>query len=90
VTWREDPRLRVLGNRLLRIFEPKKDEVIRGRRKLHYEELHNVYSSQSIIISLKLWRVVWPGHVARMRAKRNAYKILVGNRKKEATRKTKT
>jgi hypothetical protein len=47
-------------------------------RKLHNEELHNLYSSPSIIRMIKLRRMRWAGHVARMREKRNAYRILVG------------
>jgi hypothetical protein len=51
---------------LRRIFEPKRDEVTGGWRKLHNEELHNLYSSPSIIIMLKSKRIRWAGHVARM------------------------
>jgi hypothetical protein len=47
-------------------------------RKLHNEELHNLYSSASIIRVIKSRRMRWAGHVARME-KRNAYRILVGN-----------
>jgi hypothetical protein len=47
-------------------------------RKLHYEELHNLYSSPSISRMMKSMSVRWAGHVARMVAKRNAYRILVG------------
>jgi hypothetical protein len=46
--------------------------------KLHNEELHNLFSSQSIIRMIKSRRMRWTGHVARIRAKRNAYRILVG------------
>jgi hypothetical protein len=50
LTLREEHRLRVFENRMLRrIFELKRDKVTGGWRKLHNEELHNVYSSQSII-----------------------------------------
>jgi hypothetical protein len=50
LTLREEHRLRVLENRVLRrIFEPKRDEVIRGWRKLHTEEPHNLYGLPSII-----------------------------------------
>jgi hypothetical protein len=50
LTLREEHRLRVFENRILRrIFGPKKDEVTRGWRKLHNKELHNLYSSPSII-----------------------------------------
>jgi hypothetical protein len=63
---------------LRRIFGPKRDEVTGGWRKLHNEELHNLYSSPSIIRMTKSRRMRWAGHVARMGEKRNAYKILVG------------
>jgi hypothetical protein len=46
--------------------------------KLHNEELHNLYSSLSIIRMIKSRRMRWAGHVARMGEKRNAYRILVG------------
>jgi hypothetical protein len=63
---------------VLRIFGPKRDEETGGRRKLHNEELHNLYSSPSIIRIIKSRRIRWAGHVARMGEKRNAYRILVG------------
>jgi hypothetical protein len=47
-------------------------------RKLHNEELHNLYSSPSIIKIIKLRRIRWAGHVAGMGEKRNAYRTLVG------------
>jgi hypothetical protein len=47
-------------------------------RKLHNEELHNLYSSPSIIKMTKSMRMTWAGHVARIGEKRNAYRILVG------------
>jgi hypothetical protein len=53
--------------------------VTGGWRKLHNEELHNLYSSPSIIRMIESRRMRWVGHVARMGAKRNAYRILVGN-----------
>jgi hypothetical protein len=61
---------------LRRIFGPKRDEVIGGWRKLHNEELHNLYCSPIRIIKSR--RMRWAGHVSRMREKRNAYRILVG------------
>jgi hypothetical protein len=71
---REENRLRVFENRVLRrIFGPKRDEVTGGWRKLHYEELHNLYSSPSIIRIIKSRRMRWAGHVTRMGEKRNAY-----------------
>jgi hypothetical protein len=51
---------------LRRIFEPKRDEVTGGWRNLHNEELHNIYSSQSIIRITKSRRMRWAGHVALM------------------------
>jgi hypothetical protein len=96
-TWslalREEHGLRVCENRVLRrIFGAKRDEVTGGCRKLHKEELHNLYSPPSIIRMIKSRRMRWEGHVARMGEKRNAYRITVGKpeRKKETTRKTKT
>jgi hypothetical protein len=69
----------VFENRVLRrIFGPKRDEVTGGWRKLHNEELHNLYSSPSIIRMSKSRRMRLAGHVARMEEKRNGYKILVG------------
>jgi transcription termination factor 2 len=47
-------------------------------RKLHNEELHNLYSSSNIIRMIMSGRMRWAGHVARMEEKRNAYRILVG------------
>jgi hypothetical protein len=68
----------VFENRVLRrIFGPKRDEVIGGWRKLHNEELHNLYCSPSIIRMIKSRRTRWPGHLARMWAKRNSYRILM-------------
>jgi hypothetical protein len=63
---------------LRRIFEPERDEVTGGWRELHNEELHNLYSSPSIIRAIKSGRMRWAGHVARMGEKMNAYRILVG------------
>jgi hypothetical protein len=60
------------------IFGPKRDEVTGEWRKLHNEELHDLYSSPSIIRIMKARRMIWEGHVARMREKRNAYTLLVG------------
>jgi hypothetical protein len=79
LTLREEHRLRVFENRMLRrIFRPKRDEVTGEWRKLHNEELHDLYSSPSIIRIIKARRIKWSRHVARMREKRNACKLLVG------------
>jgi hypothetical protein len=74
-------RLRVFENRVLRrIFGPKRDEVTGFLRKLHNEELHNLYSSPStsIISMIKPRRMRWEGHVACMGEERDAYRIFVG------------
>jgi hypothetical protein len=57
----------VFENRVLRrIFGPKRDEVTGGWRKLHNEELHNLYTYPNIIRMMKSRRMRWAGHVARM------------------------
>jgi hypothetical protein len=78
MTLREEHRLRVFENRVLRIFGPKRDEVTGEWRKLHNEELRDLYSSPSIIRIIKPRRMRWVGHVARMGEKRNVYRLLVG------------
>jgi hypothetical protein len=79
LTLREEHRLRVFENRVLRrIFGPKRDEVTGVWRKLHNEELRDFYSSASIIRVIKARRMRWAGHVARMGEVRGAYNILVG------------
>jgi hypothetical protein len=66
LTLREEHRLRVFENMVLRrIFGPKRDEVTGEWRKLHNEELHDLYSSLVIRI-IKLRRMRWAGHIARM------------------------
>jgi hypothetical protein len=82
-TWslklRKEHRLRVFENKVLRrIFGPKRDEVTGEWRKLHNEKLYDLFSSTSIIKVVKSRRMRWLGHVARMRKKRNAYRLLVG------------
>jgi hypothetical protein len=69
----------VFENRVLRrIFGPTRDEVTGCLRKPHNTELHNLYSSPNIIRMIMSRRIRWAGHVARVEAKRNAYRILVG------------
>jgi hypothetical protein len=79
LTLREELRLKVFVNRVLRtVFGLKRDEMTRGWRKLHNEDLNKLNSSPSIIRTIKSRRMRWAGHVARMEAKKNACRILVG------------
>jgi hypothetical protein len=82
----------VFENRVLRrILELKREEVTGEWRKLHNEELHDLYSSPNIIRIIKSRRLSWAGHVARMGEKRNVYRLLVGKPEgKRLLRKTKT
>jgi hypothetical protein len=69
----------VFENRVLRrIFGPRRDRVTGEWRKLHNEELHDLYSSLNIIRIIKARRMRWAGLVARMGEKRNAYGLLMG------------
>jgi hypothetical protein len=78
LTLREEHRLRMFENRVVRrIFGSKRDEVTGEWRKLHNEELRDLYSLPSIIRIIKSSRVRWAGHVARMGEKRNAYRLSV-------------
>jgi hypothetical protein len=81
LTLKEQHRLRVFENRVLRrIFGPKRDEVTGEWRKLHNEELHILYSSPNIIRQTKSRRMRWVGHVACM-GERNVYRVLIGKPK---------
>jgi hypothetical protein len=74
LTLREEHRLRMFENRVLkRIFGPKRDEVTGEWRKLHNEELNNLYSSPDIIRQVKSRRMRWAGHVVRMGEERKVY-----------------
>jgi hypothetical protein len=67
LTLRQEHKLRLFQNRVLRrIFGPKRDEVMGWWRKLHNDELHDLYSSPSIIRIIKSMRMRWAGHVAQM------------------------
>ncbi|KAJ4445794.1 hypothetical protein ANN_12479 [Periplaneta americana] len=79
LTLREEHRLRVFENKVLRkIFGAKRDEIKGEWRKLHNAELHALYSSPNIIRNIKSRRLRWAGHVARMGESGNAYRVLVG------------
>jgi hypothetical protein len=66
---------------LRRIFGPKREELVGGWRRLHNEELHNLYTSPNVIRAIQSRRLRLAGHVARMGERRNAYSILVGKSK---------
>ena len=79
LTSREERRLRVFENIVLRrIFGPKRDEVTGEWRKLHNEELNDMYSSPNVVRVIKSRRMRWAGHVARMGGGRGLYRVLVG------------
>jgi len=82
-TWslplREERRLKVFENRVLRrIFGPKRDEVTGEWRKLHNLGRNILYSSPNIVRVIKSRRMRWAGHVARMGESRGVYRVLVG------------
>jgi hypothetical protein len=70
----EERRLRVL----MRVFGPKRDEVTGEWRKLHNEELNDLYSLPNIVQVVKLRRMRWAGHVACMREDSGVHRVLVG------------
>jgi hypothetical protein len=63
---------------LRRILGPMSDEVTGEWRKLHNEELHDFYSSPTIVLVIKSRRMIWAGHVARMEEGIGVYSVLVG------------
>ena len=82
-TWslilRKERRLRMFENRVLRrVFGPRRDAVTREWRKLHNEELNDLYSSPNIVWVIKSRRMRWTGHVACMGERRGIYRVLVG------------
>jgi hypothetical protein len=85
LTLREKRRLRVFENRVFRrIFGPMKNEGTGDWRKLHNEELNDLYCSPNIVRVIKSRRMKWAGHVARMGERRGVYRVLLG--KPECTR----
>jgi len=82
LTLREERKLRVLENRVLRkIFGPRRDEVTGEWRRLHNEEVNDLYSSPNIVRVIKSRRMRWAGHVARMGEERVVYRVWWGNRR---------
>jgi hypothetical protein len=78
LTLREEHRLRVFENRVLRrTFGPKRDEVTGEWRKLHNEELHILYSSPNSIRQVKSRRMRWAGHVAHVGVESKVCRVLV-------------
>jgi hypothetical protein len=76
---REERRLRVFENRVFRrVFGPKKDEVTGEWRKLHNEELNDLYTLPNIVRAVKSRRMSWAGYVARMGEERGVHMVLVG------------
>jgi hypothetical protein len=79
LTLREESRLRVFENRVLRrVFGPKRDEVTGEWRKPHNEELKDLYSLPNIVRVVKSRRMRWAEHVARMGEDRVVHRVLVG------------
>jgi hypothetical protein len=79
LTLREEYRLRLFENRVLRrIFDPKRFEVTGEWRKLHFEELNDLYSSPAVIQWIESRRMIWAGRIARMGERRDAYRVFVG------------
>jgi hypothetical protein len=82
LTLREERRLRVFENRVLRrIFGPKRDGVTGEWRKLHNEELHDLYSSPKILQVIKSRIMRREGHIVRMGEERGVYRVWWGNLK---------
>jgi hypothetical protein len=90
LTLREEHRLRVFENRVLRrIFGPKRDEITGECRKLHSEELHILYSSSYFIRRMKSRRMRWAGHVTCIEEEERIVQGFGGKgRRKEPSRKT--
>jgi hypothetical protein len=75
---REECRLRVFENRVLRrIFGPRRDEVTGEWRKLHNEELNDLYSLPNVVRVVKSRRMRWAGHVSRIGEERWVHRVLV-------------
>ena len=90
LTMGEECRLRVFENRVLRRkFGPKRDEVTKEWKKLHNEELNDLYSSSNVVrVITSIMR--WAGHVARMGERKGVYRVLVGKPEGKTTWETQT
>ena len=76
---RDERSLRMFENRVLRrLFGPKRDEVTGEWRKLHNEELNDLYCSPNIVWVIKARRMRWAGHVACMGERKSEYRVLAG------------
>jgi len=76
LTLREKRKLRVFENMVLRrIFRPRRDEVMGEWRRMHNEDLNDLYSSPNIVLVIKSRRMRWAGHVARMGEERVVYRV---------------
>jgi len=79
LTFREERKLMVIENMVLRrIFGPRRDEVTGEWRRLHSEEINDLYSSPNIVRVVKSRKMRWVGHVAHMGKERVVYRVLVG------------
>jgi len=78
LTLREERKLKVFENMMLRIFGPRRDEVTGEWRRLYNGELNDLYSSPNIVWVIKSRRMRWAGHVVRMGGERGVYRVLVG------------
>ena len=79
LTLMEERKLRVFENMVLRrIFGPRRDEVMGEWRRLHNQELNDLYTSSNIVRVIKSKRMRWAGHAVSMGEERRAYRVLVG------------
>ena len=79
LTLREERKLKLFENMVLRrIFGPRRDEVMGEWRRLHNEELNDMYFAPNIVRVIKSRRMRWAGHVSHMGEERGGYRVLVG------------
>jgi len=88
-TLRQERKLRVFENKVLwRIFGPRRDEVTGEWRRLHNDELSDLYPAPNIVRVIKSRRMRWEGHLARMGEERGAYRSRWESGGKETTEET--